>query len=61
VVVSSGQWWSRHFADGRCPNFTTPDFVADMGGGSAFNSNLVEVAKSTATPGHTQAEAVHAR
>lgn len=43
VVVAPGQWWGRCYPDGMIPNFTTPDFVADMGGGSAFNSNLVEV------------------
>ncbi len=43
VVVAAGQWWEARYPEGRLPNFTTPDFVADMGGGSAFNSNLVEV------------------
>ncbi|MDK9720143.1 MAG: molybdopterin oxidoreductase family protein [Rhodospirillales bacterium] len=43
VVVSQGQWWSRHYPDGNNANCTTPDFPADMGGGSAFNSNLVQV------------------
>lgn len=50
VVVGRGQWWSARYAKGGNLNFTTPDFVADMGGGSAFNSNLVEVAK--AGPSH---------
>jgi anaerobic selenocysteine-containing dehydrogenase len=45
VVVSTGLWWSRHFADGCNANHTTPDFPADMGGGSAFNTNLVQVEK----------------
>jgi anaerobic selenocysteine-containing dehydrogenase len=45
VVASQGQWWSCHYPDGGNANFTTPDFVSEMGGGSAFNSNLVEVRK----------------
>ena len=44
VAVAPGQWWSRHYPDGGNANHTTPDFPADMGGGSAFNTNLVEVA-----------------
>ena len=43
VVLGAGQWWDRHYPGGASANFTTPDFVADMGGGSAFNTNLVEV------------------
>ncbi len=43
VVAASGQWWSHMYPDGGNANFTTPDFTADMAGGSAFNSNLVEV------------------
>jgi anaerobic selenocysteine-containing dehydrogenase len=45
VVASLGQWWSRHYPEGRNANHTTPDFLADMGGGSAFNTNLVQVEK----------------
>lgn len=45
VVVSHGQWWSSAYPDGHLPNHTTPDFSADMGGGSSFNTNLVEVEK----------------
>ncbi|MFN3467513.1 MAG: molybdopterin-dependent oxidoreductase, partial [Candidatus Brocadiales bacterium] len=45
VVVSMGQWWSRHYPKGRNANHTTPDFLADMGGGSAFNTNLVQIEK----------------
>jgi anaerobic selenocysteine-containing dehydrogenase len=40
VAVSLGQWWSSHCPGGRNANHTTPDFLADMGGGSAFNTNL---------------------
>jgi len=43
VVAARGQWWDWRYVDGANANFTTPDFPADLGGGSAFNSNLVEV------------------
>jgi anaerobic selenocysteine-containing dehydrogenase len=43
VVVGPGSWWSAAYADGCNANHTTPDFPADMGGGSAFNTNLVQV------------------
>jgi len=47
VVAAAGQWWESNYPDGKLPNFTTPDFTADIGGGSAFNSNLVEVTPVT--------------
>ncbi|MCC7367256.1 MAG: molybdopterin oxidoreductase family protein [Chloroflexi bacterium] len=43
VVVSRGLWWGRHSAGGRGVNATTPQRLADMGGGATFFSNLVEV------------------
>lgn len=43
VVISAGLWWNSAYGDGCNANHTTPDFAADMGGGSAFNTNLVEV------------------
>ena len=43
VVVSRGLWWGRHHAGGRGVNATTPQRLADMGGGATFFSNLVEV------------------
>lgn len=43
VVTVMGQWWDQYYERGMNPNQTTPDFPADMGGGSAFNTNLVEV------------------
>lgn len=43
VAMAAGQWWDRRYEGKTTPNFTTPDFPADLGGGSAFNSNLVEV------------------
>jgi anaerobic selenocysteine-containing dehydrogenase len=43
VVVSCGLWWGRDAADGRGVNATTPQRLADMGGGATFFSNLVDV------------------
>ncbi len=43
VVACHGLWWNRHYPGGQNANNTTPDFTSDMAGGSAFNSNLVEV------------------
>ena len=48
VVIAAGLWWGARYPGGKIPNFTTPDFAADMGGGSAFNSNLVDVAPENA-------------
>ncbi|OHB91473.1 MAG: hypothetical protein A3E75_06080 [Planctomycetes bacterium RIFCSPHIGHO2_12_FULL_51_37] len=45
VAVSQGQWWSSRCPGGANTNHTTPDHLADMGGGSAFNSNLVQIEK----------------
>lgn len=45
VAVSQGQWWSSRCPGGANTNHTTPDYLADMGGGSAFNSNLVQIEK----------------
>ena len=44
VVVSLGLWWNTHSRDGRGVNATTPQRIADLGGGATFFSNLVEVA-----------------
>ncbi len=46
VVVSEGQWWSTICPGGANTNHTTPDYIADMGGGSAFNTNIVQVEKA---------------
>jgi len=43
VVVSRGLWWGRHSPGGRGVNATTPQRLADMGGGATFFSNLVDV------------------
>jgi anaerobic selenocysteine-containing dehydrogenase len=43
VVVVEGIWWHRFHPGGRGVNVLTDDRLADMGGGPAFHSNLVEV------------------
>ena len=43
VVVIEGIWWHRFHPGGRGVNVLTDDRVADMGGGPAFHSNLVEI------------------
>jgi anaerobic selenocysteine-containing dehydrogenase len=42
VIACTGLWWGFQYPDGRNPNHTTPDFISDIGGGSAFNTNLVD-------------------
>ncbi|MHB1006529.1 MAG: molybdopterin-containing oxidoreductase family protein [Chloroflexota bacterium] len=46
VVVGMGVWWPRHSPGGTNLNATTPDRLADMGGGATFFSNLVQVEKA---------------
>lgn len=43
VVVSQGLWWGRYTPDGLGVNATTPQRLADMGGGATFFTNGVEV------------------
>ena len=45
LAVIEGIWWSKHQAGGRGVNVITDDRVADIGGGPALHSNLVEVAR----------------
>ena len=46
VAVIEGIWWHRFHPGGRGVNVLTDDRVADMGGGPAFHSNLVEVSRA---------------
>jgi len=46
VVVIEGIWWHRFQPGGLGVNVLTSDRVADLGGGPAFHSNLVEVRKA---------------
>jgi len=50
VVVSRGLWWGRHTPGGHGVNATTPQRLADMGGGATFFSNLVEVGRVESGP-----------
>ena len=43
VAVVEGIWWAKHQPGGRGVNALTDDRVADMGGGPALHSNLVQV------------------
>jgi anaerobic selenocysteine-containing dehydrogenase len=45
LAVIEGIWWSKHQAGGRGVNVITDDRVADIGGGPALHSNLVEVTR----------------
>ncbi len=45
VVVSQGVWWPKHSRGWGNVNQTTPDRIADMGGGAVFFSNRVDVEK----------------
>jgi anaerobic selenocysteine-containing dehydrogenase len=46
VAVIEGIWWHRFHPGGRGVNILTDDRVADMGGGPALHSNLVEVTRA---------------
>jgi anaerobic selenocysteine-containing dehydrogenase len=43
VAVVEGIWWGKHQPGGRGVNALTDDRTADMGGGPALHSNLVQV------------------
>src|SRR6266571_986793 len=45
LAVIEGIWWSKHQAGGRGVNAITDDRLADVGGGPALHSNLVQVAR----------------
>ncbi len=44
-VVIEGVWWHKFMPGGRGVNVLTSDHVADLGGGPAFHSTLVEVSR----------------
>lgn len=52
VVAATGLWWDERYPRRRNANHTTPDLPGDMGGGSTFNTNLVEVARGRGAPSH---------
>ena len=45
VAVIEGIWWSKHQTGARGVNVITDDREADVGGGPALHSNLVQVAR----------------
>ena len=47
-MVVEGIWWPRFQEGDRSVNVLTSDRTADMGGGPAFHSNLVEVVRAAA-------------
>jgi anaerobic selenocysteine-containing dehydrogenase len=59
-VVVEGIWWHKFMPGGRGVNVLTPDGLADMGGGPAFHSTMVDVARADPSEaifsGHAQPE-----
>jgi anaerobic selenocysteine-containing dehydrogenase len=45
VAINKGIWWNNLSPGGCNSNQTTPDSLADMGGGSTYNTNLVQIEK----------------
>ncbi len=45
VAINKGIWWNNLSPGGCNSNQTTPDRLADMGGGSTYNTNLVQIEK----------------
>jgi anaerobic selenocysteine-containing dehydrogenase len=60
-VVVEGIWWHKFMPGGRGVNVLTGDGLADMGGGPAFHSTMVEVTRADPAEatfsGHSQQEA----
>jgi anaerobic selenocysteine-containing dehydrogenase len=46
VVVAEGLWWAKHMPGGRGVNTLISNRLTDLGGGSTFQCNLVEVTKA---------------
>ncbi len=45
VVVAEGLWWAKQIPGGRSVNALVSNRLTDMGGGSTFQCNLVEIAR----------------
>jgi anaerobic selenocysteine-containing dehydrogenase len=43
VAVSEVVHWQQHGPDGRNVNWTTPDYLTDLGANSSYHTNLVEI------------------
>lgn len=46
VVVAEGLWWAKHTPRGRSANTLVSTRLTDLGEGSTFQCNLVEIAKA---------------
>lgn len=46
VVVAEGLWWAKHTPDGQSINALVSSRLSDLGGGSTFQCNLVEVTRA---------------
>ncbi|HLW79431.1 MAG TPA: molybdopterin-dependent oxidoreductase, partial [Terriglobia bacterium] len=46
VVVAEGLWWAKHTPGGRSINTLVSNRLTDLGGGSTFQCNLVEVTRA---------------
>jgi anaerobic selenocysteine-containing dehydrogenase len=51
VVVSEVVHWQKLSQSGRNVNWTTPDYLTDLGGNSSYHTNLVEIRRAGAQPG----------
>ena len=59
-VVVEGIWWHKFMPGGRGVNVLTSDGLADMGGGPAFHSTMVEVARADPSEATFSGHAQHA-
>ncbi len=46
VAFSAKAWWPKLCPDGKNVNFLTPDRLSDMGNGSTYHTNLVQIDKA---------------
>jgi anaerobic selenocysteine-containing dehydrogenase len=46
VAYTVKDYWPKLSPDRKGVNFTTPDYIADMGGGSTYQTNLVQIRKA---------------
>jgi anaerobic selenocysteine-containing dehydrogenase len=59
-VVVEGIWWHKFMPGGRGVNVLTSDGLADMGGGPAFHSTMVELAPADPSEATFSGHAQHA-
>ena len=48
VAVAEGLWWAKHTPAGRSANSLVSTRLTDLGGGSTFQCNLVDIARAEA-------------